>query len=292
MYSAFSITCYLHSMGFVNFNGKLFPDNEPVLTASNQSYRYGDGLFETLKMVDGEIALFDRHMDRLFAGLQLLQYKIPALFTREQLHAAILALCKKNKCETPGRIRLSVSRGQGGLYDGDNKLQFLIECWPAGEQVMRLNENGLVLGSYDQIRKSCDAFSGIKSASYLPYVMAAQMARSQHWNDCLVLNPFGRFCDSSIANLFWIKENLICTPPLSEGPVAGVMRAWLLEQLPAAGFAITEKNCTLEELATSDELFLTNAMYGLRWVRSFQDYTYSNTIAQKIYNQLFQTNRV
>ncbi|MFM2339057.1 MAG: hypothetical protein RL115_2250, partial [Bacteroidota bacterium] len=85
-------------MNFVNLNGKLFKANEPILLASNRSYRYGDGLFETLKVVDGVIPFSAYHFERLFNSCLLLQFNPPPLLTVEVLQQQILDLCKKNDC--------------------------------------------------------------------------------------------------------------------------------------------------------------------------------------------------
>jgi branched-chain amino acid aminotransferase len=100
-------------------NGKIMAADEPALMASNRGYRYGDGLFETMKVVNGAILLLPLHFERFFNGLSLLKFEIPPLFTAEKLQQQILQLCKKNDCEKLGRVRLSVFRGNGGLYDED-----------------------------------------------------------------------------------------------------------------------------------------------------------------------------
>src|SRR5205814_4801230 len=106
-------------MNFICFNGKVLPEDEPVLTHTNHSYRYGDGLFETMKFINGRIILEDYHFERLETGMQLLHINKPALFNKENIREEIIHLCRKNNCEKLARLRLSVSRGNGGLYDSD-----------------------------------------------------------------------------------------------------------------------------------------------------------------------------
>ena len=93
-------------------------------------------------------------------------------------------------------------------------LQYLIECWPADESVNQINKNGLVIDIYPDAQKSCDIFSNLKSANFLPYVMAAQYAKENKLNDCLVSNVKGHIADATIANVFLVKNNLIITPAL------------------------------------------------------------------------------
>lgn len=271
------------------FNGKIVAGSGPVLMASNRGYRYGDGLFETMKLVKGNIVLAALHFERLFSGLSLLKFDLPELFSAEQLQKDILQLCHKNNCGQLARVRLSVFRGNGGLYDADKKAQYLIECWPLQESVNQLNENGLVIDVYPDARKSMDQFSQLKSANFLPYSMAALYAKENKWNDCLVLNTSGNIADSTIANIFMIKEKVITTPALTEGCVGGVMRRHLLTALGKEGYDIKETMVTVDDLQKADEVFLTNAINGIRWVRQFRDRVYSNSSTMEIFTRFVKT---
>lgn len=276
-------------MNSICFNGKFFSADEPVLLASNRGYRYGDGLFETMKVQQGNILLADYHFERLFTGIAMLQFEMPRLFLRQRTEDEILHLCKKNKCEQLGRVRLSVFRGNGGLYDEEKALQYLIECWPLNESVSKLNDNGLVIDIYSEAEKSCDKFSNLKSANFLPYSMAALYAKEKKVNDCLVLNSTGSIADSTIANLFVIKNGIIVTPGLDEGCVNGVMRRHLLKEMQNAGYDTREVAVSVNDLANADEVFLTNAINGIRWVRQFRDKLYTNIKTTEIYNRFIKT---
>jgi len=267
-------------------NGKILKENEPALMVSNRGYRYGDGLFETMKIIEGKIILAQLHFERLFSSLQLLKFKTPELFTVEKLQQEILSLAKKNKCERLARVRLSVFRGHGGLYDNDKdkEPQYIIECWPLNESVNRLNENGFVIDVYPIARKSCDIFSTLKTANFLPYTMAALYAKENKLNDCLVLNTAGNIADATIANIFLIENEIITTPALSEGCVSGVIRKMILN----SGLSIKESVVTSEDLLKADEVFLTNAINGIRWVKQFKDKTYANLKTVEIYDRFFK----
>lgn len=276
-------------MNSICLNGKIVLGNEPVLMASNRSYRYGDGLFETMKVVNGHIVLEQLHFNRLFSGLELLKFEIPKLFTAEKIQQEILQLCRKNACEKMARVRLSVFRGNGGLYDEDKTLQYLVECWPLNESVNKLNENGLVIDVYQDARKNCDKFSNLKSANFLPYSMAALYAKENKLNDCLVLNTKGGIADSTIANIFIIKDGIISTPALDEGCVSGVMRRYLVKQFKVSGLMFNEGELNAEDLIKADEVFLTNAINGIRWVKQFRSTMYTNNHIANIYKQFIQT---
>jgi len=267
---------------YFNYNGRFFADDETVLSKDDRSYRYGDGLFETMKLINGNILLEDYHFERLFLGLDVLKFNIPVLFTKRQIEKEIKELSKKNECENSARIRLSVSRGNGGLYDCDNKFSYLIECWPLEQN--GFIENGLNIDIFPDARKSIDVFSNLKSANYLPYVIAAIWAKENKLNDALILNQHERICDSTIANVFWVKDNKIFTPPLNEGCVAGIMRKKILELVARnSDHGMQEAVLTQDILLQADEVFLTNATTGIRWVKECRGKVYKSTISRKIF---------
>jgi len=108
--------------------------------------------------------------------------------------------------------------------------------------------------------------------------MAAQYAKANKLNDCLINNVKGHIADATIANIFLVKNNLVITPSLSEACVSGVMRRYLIEKLGASpNFELREGVVTKNDLETFDEVFLTNAINGIRWVKSFRNKTYVNT---------------
>ena len=271
---------YFDDMEFVIISGNILEKTGAGLSPDDHSYRYGDGLFETMKISNGNILLEEYHFERLFSGLATLKFKIPALFTKQRIGEQVKELCKKNNTEGSARVRLSVSRGNGGLYDCDNKFSYLIETWPLDQK--GVNENGLIIDIYPEARKSIDIFSNLKSANYLPYVMAAIWAKENKLNDALILNQHDRICDSTIGNVFWIKNDKIFTPPLNEGGVAGVMRKKIFNLRED----IKEKKMTENDLLNADEVFLTNAITGIRWVKQFRDKIYHNKTAEKFFAQI------
>lgn len=279
------IFIYFQRMNHVCLNGKIIPAGGPVLRADNKSFRYGDGLFETMKLGGGKIILAKYHFQRLFSGIRLLQFRIPPSLTASRLQKEILALCNKNHCSHLARIRLAVFRGNGGLRDASPHLQYLIECQPGDPAVNAINKKGWTIDIYPDARKSCDLFCNLKSANYLPYVMASQYAGKKKHNDSLVTNTAGNIADATTANIFLVKNNLVITPALTEGCIKGVMRRYLIEKLSkSANFEVREGVVTKNDLETFTEVFLTNAIYGIRWVQRFREKTYTNTQTLKIYS--------
>ena len=274
---------------FFNHNNNLYPEGTPVLSPDNSSFRYGDGVFETMKAQNCSVLLKDLHIQRLFSAIKQLDFELPGYFTPSYLEEKIAALCKKNQHTKTARVRLTVYRGDG-IAPGslDNYAGFIIQSWEIYDE-RRLNPEGLVIDIYPHARKSCDSFSNLKSNNFLSYILAANHAKKNNLDDCLLLNSYERMCESSIANLFIIKDNTIYTPPLSEGCVAGVVRRWILENSASFPFPVIESPITIQQVADADEIFLTNAIRIISWVRQFRISGYKNQITQLIYNRFIET---
>jgi branched-chain amino acid aminotransferase len=267
----------------------LYRQDKPLVGASNRGLRYGDGLFETMKWSGGRILLEGLHFDRLFQGMDLLGFQLPSHFRPEWLLRQIRELCEENGHST-ARIRFQVFRGEGGLFDPENHFpNFVIQSWDLSDAGWTLNNNGLVAGIYEPARKMADRISHLKTTSFLPYVLAALHAKSQQWNEAILLNGAGRVCDSCTANIFLVRGNTILTPPLSEGCISGTMRKWLLEKLSLSR-VVREEPQQIEDLLAADEIFLSNSVRGIRWVGSLEGRKFTNGVTTEIFREFFQNN--
>jgi branched-chain amino acid aminotransferase len=149
-----------------------------------------------------------------------------------------------------------------------------------------LNESGYTIDIYPYARKSKDAFASLKTANFLPYVLAGIHAQENQLDDCMVLNSDNNICDTSKANIFLIRGKEIFTPALHQGCVNGVMRRFLIDGLKGLDFTIYQETIKEEDLFNADELFLTNAVFGMRWVKSFRAKTFTHAATAEIYRQL------
>lgn len=263
------------------YNGKILKTGKLILSADNRSFRYGDGFFETIKMVNGNIALKDYHFERLFSSLQILKFKQPSYFNDDYISEQIKNLAIKNNHLQLARIRITIFGGETALYEDDKrKPNYIIQSWQLNPETLKLNENGLVTDIYKDARKSCDAFSHIKSNNYLPYVMAAIWTKENKLNDVFLLNNYNRISDATIANIFIVKNGKIKTPALSEGCIAGVMRRHLIKCIHHENIPFEEGQIEAKELMEAHEIFLTNSIRGIRWVKQCSNSNYTNQLAK------------
>lgn len=252
--------------------------DELIFTTQNRSFRYGDGVFETIKIYKAKILFGQFHYDRLFLGLKMLQ--IEHDFNASNLSSQILELCKKNNCTDSARVRLAVYR------NGEGNAEFVIEAFPLSVEENQWNEKGLVIDLYPYARKSADAFSNLKTANFLPYVLAELFAKERGIDDAIVLNAFSNIADSSKANIFLVKKKEVFTPAMHQGCVSGVMRRFLLDELKKNGYRTHQQEISEQQLIETDEVFLTNSIYDMRWVEKFREKNYSCEQSFSIYKKI------
>ncbi|MEO6330640.1 MAG: aminotransferase class IV, partial [Ginsengibacter sp.] len=129
----------------------------------------------------------------------------------------------------------------------------------------------------------------LKTNNFLPYSLAAMYAKKNKLDDCILLNSMGNISDTAIANVFIIKNKKFYTPSLNQGCIAGVMRRWIIERIKIKGNVIVEKAVRLEDLKKADEVFLTNSIHPIRWVKQFQNVQYTNNQVQLLFKDLIKT---
>lgn len=246
------------------FDNRFYPADTLLVGASSRGLRYGDGLFETMRVGDGALLHARYHFDRLWKGLSVLSLAAP--FAPEPLEALILELCTRNGHSASARVRLNIFRGE--------PVHFIIETFALDPAPVT---DGLEIDVYPHGRKAFDAFANLKHNNYLVYILAADWARAQGLDDALVLNTHERVADAATSNVFWVRSGKLFTPPLSEAGVAGVTRRLLMERFP-----VQETPATPTALLEADEVFLTNAIRGLRWVRRFGERQYGHTFSADV----------
>lgn len=245
----------------MNFNGEVLAEAHEAM--GNRAMLYGDGLFETIRMFEGQLPFLPLHWERLSKGLQVLGLTTPADWSSGWLEREIRKIIQGN-----ARIRLSVWRAPGGLfYPLDNTVQYLITAAPLESSVFNWQEKGLNVRLSERVRLPMDALSGLKTLGATRYVAAAMEARAKGVDDVIVLNERDRVSEASSSNVLWIKNGSVFSPPATDGQISGTFNKILCAVLAEAGIQVQEKPCTFAELLEAEEVFFTNAIQGIRWVR-------------------------
>lgn len=273
---------------FILYNGEYHFKDEFVLSYKNRAYCYGDALFETMHANGTEIQFFEDHLTRLIYGMKTLKMEIPTTIETGYIEKEIIKLLHKNKLYQGVRIRLSVYRNEGGKYTPtDNNVSYLCETEYIENDHYELNQKGFIIDVFNEIKKPINAFANLKSSNALLYVMAGIYAKNNKLDDCILLNEDGNIVEGISSNIFLVKGSTISTPPLKDGPVAGIMRKQILKIADLNGLKINfEKSLNETQLLNADEVFFTNSISGLRWVLAYKERRYFNHIARQFIDKL------
>jgi branched-subunit amino acid aminotransferase/4-amino-4-deoxychorismate lyase len=276
---------------FICLNGSFVKSEEPVLTVKNRAFQYGDGLFETIHCNGTEPQFFELHFERMKNAMNLLEMEVPAGFTADYLKNNIRGVLTRNKHFQGARVRITIFRNDGGLYSPENNtISFVIESSFLESDTYFLNERGLNIDIFSDLRKPLNPLSGIKSVSALLFVKAGLFRKRNRLDDCIILNDYNRVCESVSSNVFIVKNNKVLTPGLSEGCLPGVMRQAICGIVVSNGCAIDDHAAlSPNDLNEADEMFLTNAVNGIRWVLSFRQKRYYNKFSKFLNGKLNET---
>lgn len=270
------------------FNGHLISIYEPALAFNNRAFRYGDSLFETIRLCNNRLMFLRDHITRLKLGMTVLRMNVPAEFNYENIQELIIQLLKHNTHAPNARIRLTVFRNEGGYYTPEtNDISFLIESDEL-QGMYELNQKGLWADVYADIKKPINKLSNLKTGSSLLYVMAGLARQSMKLDECFLVNDNGGICESISSNIFIVKNGTIYTAPLSEGCVAGIMRRQIMSLATQHKILTFESPVTINTIMNGDEVFLTNSIRGIQWVGQFKQRFYTNKMAQFFTDKLNQ----
>lgn len=259
-------------------NGEAVLDSSVFNADQNRSFLFGDGVFETMRMENGRLLYSSFHFDRLIRSLKALGIETDMMPKQEDLEELII----RNIDLPQLRVKLLAFRSSAGAYVPEmNKAGFQVQVFPL-ETSRSLNEKGITAGLYEEQRKSAGALSWMKSTSSLLYVMAGRYAEQKGWDDILLLNDKNELMEGSSSNLFAWLEGRWITPPISSGCVEGVFRSVLISAMKQNGILFSERSINRNEVKNADELILTNAISGIRWIERFEEKTYSCKESRKL----------
>lgn len=248
-------------------NGTMVESGAPDLSLLNRGFKYGDGLFESMRIVHGKALLLDEHLHRLKRGMIAMYLEVPDDFEQE-LRDGIGVIVEENKIADYGRIRLAVYRGGEGAYlPTDNSPRYLIEAYSLKENPA-VNA-AITLGDYPAWPLSPNPLTGFKTANAMPYIMAANYARRKGYDEA-VLYCNGKVSEASSANIFIVKNKRVYTPALATSCcLDGVMRRQIFKACSQLKIAIKEASLSKKDVLNADEVFLTNSVRGIIPVGSY-----------------------
>ncbi len=274
-------------MSNVILNGEYYKNSEVPINHQNRAFRYGDGLFETIRLINGKPVFVLNHLQRIIEGLKLLQISIPDILINDQLEKALIGLAKNNGIKKGGVARLTIWRESDGKFMpiSDNS-SYLLELKPYLENKFALNKLGLSIDIYQDMKKQMNKLSKFKHLNSQMNVLASIHARNNELDDCLLINEDGLIVESTNSNILIIRNGTLYTPPLSDGCVGGTMRMHLINAALELNIGTYESGLNQQHLLMADEVLLTNAIRGIQWVNAFKHKRYFSKLAEELVEKI------
>jgi len=243
-------------------------------------------LFESMRLMKGQLKFADLHADRLQRGMKALKIDGYSQMDTWFLKEKVEQLAFRNKTRH-GRIRLTVYRDSEGLYTPtQNKMGYCLELTPMDEPRYFLNDKGLIMDIFTELKKPTNYLSNIKTCNSLIYVLAGIFKTQNKLDDTFLLNQDGNLCEAGSSNIFVWYQSHLYTPALSEGCVEGVMRQVVIKLAEQANIPFTEAQINPDILYEADEVFLTNAAKGIQWVMGLGVKRYFNQLSKGLISEL------
>lgn len=254
---------------FAYKNQQLIPQTQAKISINERGYLFGDGIFETCYVHNATIYDFNSHLKRLHFGLKSLKIT----FDSTNLEEKCYELIEKNNLHH-GIIKIQISRGEGNVGYAPKAETTPLLIITTKDLPSHPSSMSLGISSY----KAPAQYLG-KTTNALNYILTKIEASENNHFDAIITNHNDDICETSSANLFWVKNQEIFTPKQSPHMVLGTKRQKLLDISP---FKITEITAKVTELESADEIFLTNSSFLLKPATHFQNRALKRDISDKL----------
>jgi branched-chain amino acid aminotransferase len=268
----------------LNFNGTIVSDTDQTISSNNRGFKYGDALFETLKITNNKIVFWEAHYFRLMASMRMLRMKIPMEFTLENLEQEILKTIPSNTINSKFRARFSVYRKDGGFYTPEtNEVDYLIEV-----SNLELNKKEVYrVDLFKDFYNYSGLLSTLKTNNKILSTVASIYASENDLDNCVLLNERKGVAEVTNGNIFIVKGTTIKTPAITEGCLKGIIREKIIEIVKAnKDFTIEETAITPFEIQKADEVFITNSIIGVQPVTHYRKKTFTTDVSEKLAKSL------
>ncbi len=253
-------------------NGK----ESAVFPVQDRGLQYGHGLFETIAIKQGRLQDWDRHMVRLIKGCEQLSIKSPDLLVLKKEAQQLSDSVEQ------GVLKILYTCGEGGRgyrapeESQPNRILSLSE-WP--DYPGKNAQTGVTIRLCETRLGSNPALAGIKHLNRLEQVLARSEWTDPGVSEGLMLDIRGQVIEGTMSNVFFVNNDTLCTPALTQCGVTGIMRELVLELAEKLGISTYIDDFTPTDIFQADEVFLTNSLieiWPVNQILSDQDVTYTS----------------
>jgi len=249
-------------MKYCSVNGKKKSD----IAITERGLAYGDGIFTTAKIVNGEVVLLDKHIKRLTHGCQQLKIKVPSV---ENLIGHVKSVAKDYSLAV---LKVMITAGSGGrgysrvgLCDNATNTIVMVSDFPQHYQTLALR--GINLGDSGQQISISPMLSGLKHLNRLEQVLLRAELDDRHEDDLVVTNYLGEVVEVTSSNLFYFLGEQLCTPDLSKSGVDGIIRQAIITH----NSQVNIRKTILSDLKEAQSIFICNSLMGIMPVKTYNN---------------------
>ncbi len=277
---------------WIYLNGEFVEKHNAKISVYDHGFLYGDGVFEGIRVYDGNVFRLKEHLDRLYDSAKSIMLVIPQ--TKEEMTNLIIKTLQKNKLRN-AYIRLVISRGVGNLGldpSSCSSPQIVVIAEELALFPKELYDSGLEIVTVATRRNRSDVLSPkVKSLNYLNNVLVKIEASLAGVSEALMLNDQGYVAEGSADNVFIVKGNKLLTPPGYVGALEGITRNAIIDIAQELGFIVKEEPFTRHDVYVADEVFLTGTAAEVIAVVKVDGRVIGNGVPGKETNRLLEAFR-
>lgn len=266
----------------LNYNGQLIASTDPQL--DNRGLLMGDGVFETVKVLDAKVLFLEDHYFRLMSSMRIVRMEIPMTFTMEFFETQLLLAAQAANCTESGRVRLTVFRSGGGFYlPQTNEVEWIASGIRLENKMYAIGKTPYEVDLFKDFYVTRQLLSSIKSTNKLVNITGSIFAYENGLDNCLLLNDSKNVIEALNGNVFMLSGQKLVTPPVAEGCLNGVMRRQVLAiAKKIEGLEVVEEAISPFDLQKADELFITNVISGIQPITQYRKKTYGVELASEL----------
>jgi branched-chain amino acid aminotransferase len=259
------------------YNGKIISSDKVHIALDSTWARFAPGFFETMKFAHGTLFFWEDHYDRMKLGAKFWDVKIP---TKPKLLKSIFDLIEASGLGA-ARIRLQFIIG-----NKENDIDFLATISPLEYEHYTWNDRGYGLTYFDKHLIAAQQAPAFKSNSRDLYLLAERTVQKKLDTDVVLMNTQKEVVDTPRFSIFWIKNGVIYSPPVSAGGVDSTFSKFLFGQKREWDLKLFHKPTKLKDLESADEIFLANVIRGIQWVKSFRKSKYTHEMTLDLFERV------
>lgn len=241
--------------------------NEQQIPITDRGFQYGDGLFETIEIQDGQAVFWQRHIRRLQNGCRQLRIPCPDVAL---LSSEAQSLCEHTECAV---LKIIITRGSGGRgYRQPDAIEptRVLSLHPFPDYPAFLYQQGITARFCNTRLGLNTALAGLKHLNRLEQILARAEWQDSEIYEGLMLDSNEHVIEGTMSNLFLAKNGILYTAPLQQCGIAGIIREVILDACVAYGLPVAQRPLTKADVFAADEIFVTNSVIGIWQIRAIE----------------------